>query len=508
MIAVTDFFDRPLLPSTIAAAVALSVCLAPASFADMRVRTTDGQVHNLPIDPEDIAKIQFGSRPEPPSPAKAQTKPVAKPPARSTGKDGPKLELGTFQEVRKKRDIYQDDAEVVGIVENLPPNTSAILPNFKVRGKDIEKWRHLFPGGPYRRDFGNKMAYAPDRDTALYAGGNHGVPHVLNDAWEYHLRSNSWNLIFPPDGGDHHILNRNLTAVAKNNSAKARRFLKSWFTENVVLKDGTLQTRNGGPIYPRHTWDAITYDRRTGRLMWAVLSDGSQYLETYARYTNQDPNALKSKLRRGSNLWTLDPDVGHWQRQTGSVFNPKMAGFGGTLHYVQDLGKSIWFVAEWNDDDGVWAFDGVTNQWTRLNTNNRSKFYQWTSDEFPRPSMQVAYSPKHKKLVAVRGPGVYVLDLRTNRWSKVHDDPATGASDSVTVFDYDTVNDVFLLANPGKWLKAYSFDTNRWTTLDPKGAGVFGLTSAGYFDERHGVFVLTSKGNKVWVYRYGPQTGQ
>jgi len=420
----------------------------------------------------------------------------------------PKLVLGHFDERAPRPVPYRDDPDVVRVIESLPANTSAILPNYKIRGKDFEKWRSRFRGGPYTRDYGTKMVYAPDRDTALYAGGNHGSPHVFNDAWEYHLRSNSWNLLFPPDGGDHGTFTHSLHAAETGkNVQKNVAFLRRWFSENVRLRDGTLQTTHGGPIFPRHTWDGLTYDRRTGRMLWAVLGDGSGFLEPYARYTGQDAEILRRRLRPGSNMWMFDPDVGHWIRQMGPGIMPTMRGKGGFLEYIPDLGKSVWFIAEWNDDEGMWAYDGIDNSWTRLATNNRSNFYHWRNGPQPQPEMQVAYSAKHKKLVAVRGTKVHVFDLLTNEWSLALDDPAVFAHDAHTVFVYDPGNDVFLLAHAAKkTLKAYSLTTNRWTDLTPRGAGFFpNITASGYFDERDGLLVMSGNGASVWVYRYGAE---
>jgi hypothetical protein len=242
-------------------------------------------------------------------------------------------------------------------------------------------------------------------------------------------------------------------------------------------------------------------------MQWAVLDDGGRYLEAYAKYTDQDYEQLKRQIRAGTTMWMLDPDKPRWVRQTGTAPKPKMVGAGGFLQYIPDLGRSVWFVATWYDDEGMWAYDGVANNWTRLRTNNRDGFYHWRNGSHPIPEQQVAYSSIHQKLVAVRGTSTHVFDLQTNAWTKVLDDPDLFAHDAHTIFVYDTVNDVFLLAYPDPqkgFLKAYSIDTNRWTDLKPNGAGIFRQGAAGYFDERHGVFVLYGLGGATWIYRYGP----
>lgn len=515
----TMFFVR--IGSLLVVLVILVSGVSPAT-ADMIIRLKNGSTIRIPIRPADLASIQFGqppskeavSLPEAPKPAIMSAPSAAaaeKPGSRFTvvrSPPGPKLKLGTFTERAPRTVPYRDDSEVVRVIEALPPGASAILPNFTVEGESLdESLRKVYRNGPQRRDYCNKMVYAPDRGTALYAGANHGVPHVFNDAWEFHLRSNSWHLLFPPDGGDHRRLTSAIGSIRKGrNVSKNKAFLRRWFTDNVRLKDGTLQTKNGGPIRPWHTWDGLTYDRRTGRMLWAVLDSDSRYLDLYAQYTGQDAEALRRQLRRGTSLWMFDPDVGHWVRQTGGTVLPKLSGNGDFLQYIPDLGMSVRFVARWNDDEGMWAYDRVANQWTRLHTNNRDHFYHWAQAQHPKPEQQVAYSPKHKKLVAVRGTSTHIFDLRTNAWTKVQEDPDIFAHDKRTVFAYDTINDVFLLAYPDPqngYLKAYSIETNQWTNLTPKGAGLPRGKAAGYFDERDGVFVLYLSSGATWIYRYG-----
>ena len=96
---------------------------------------------------------------------------------------------------------YQDDPQIINTLEQLRPGESAVLPPVKVECDGIDRWN--FPQrGPGQRDYCNKMPYAADRGTALYAGGNHRVPHRMNDVWEYHLGSNTWHMLYAPDGGN------------------------------------------------------------------------------------------------------------------------------------------------------------------------------------------------------------------------------------------------------------------------------------------------------------------
>lgn len=89
--------------------------------------------------------------------------------------------------------------------------------------------------GPTGRDFTIKMAWMPDRKRAFFCGANHGSPHRLNDAWEYDLASNAWVLLYTPDYND-------------------RGPITEYDKATLVLNDGWLRTRKGGPAHPGHTW--------------------------------------------------------------------------------------------------------------------------------------------------------------------------------------------------------------------------------------------------------------
>ena len=98
------------------------------------------------------------------------------------------------------KSIYEDDPAIVAQLKALQPGQSLRLPRVRVVGDGVERYREWYRNGPGQRDYCNKMPYAADRGTALYAGGNHGGPHRLNDVWEFHLGSNTWHLLYGPDG--------------------------------------------------------------------------------------------------------------------------------------------------------------------------------------------------------------------------------------------------------------------------------------------------------------------
>jgi len=420
--------------------------------------------------------------------------------------------------------VRADNPAIVSLLARVERNTSALLPQFALAGDQIAKWQDMFKHGPHRRDFCNKMAYAPDRRTALYAGANHGVPHRLNDVWEYHLGSNSWVLLFAPDGGDHRratIAQGAATGRDRRMTPEdARAFLANWYTEVVTFQHGYLQTRRGGPIEPLHTWDGLTYDPRSRRMIWATLSNDSteqKRLAAYAEYTGQDVERLKAQQAPGTSLWMYEPHAGKWRRQTGDGPRPKTRGMGGFLLYIPDLGRSVWYTATSYDNSGMWSYDSIANAWTNLKPNDGLSIYgnnqherpgRPAKDIFPPQEMQAAYSPRHHKIVAVQESGVWIYDVRTNWWTKTLTDERISARDSRTVFVYDSANDVFLLLdpNPGKQtLFAYSLTANRWERLEPGGAGIVAGKGAGYYDPDHNLFVVYLNTNRMWVYRYRKQ---
>ncbi|PCJ56563.1 MAG: hypothetical protein COA79_18565 [Planctomycetota bacterium] len=129
----------------------------------------------------------------------------------------------------------------------------------------------------------------------------------------------------------------------------------------------------------------------------------------------------------------------------------------------------------------------------------------------------MAYSPKHKKIVAVQDTTTWIYDITKEVWKKACTDEKNHAHDSFSVFDYDSKNDVFLLlgrteggrkgaASPFV-LRAYNITENKWKTLTVGGSGLpSSKGKMGYYDPVFDAFVLYAENkNRVWLYRYGQE---
>jgi len=102
---------------------------------------------------------------------------------------------------------YRDDPAIVRILQHLGDNSAVTLPPFAIDAKV-----HIYGSernGPSSKPQCNKMAYAPERETALYHGAAHQTI-ISNDVWEFHLGSNAYHQPFPPEGGNQGRLKRAL----------------------------------------------------------------------------------------------------------------------------------------------------------------------------------------------------------------------------------------------------------------------------------------------------------
>jgi hypothetical protein len=387
---------------------------------------------------------------------------------------------------------YADDPALVAKIEALPDRTWMKLDAAaRLQGKALEKWSKEvnYGSGPVGRDFCVKMAYAPDRQTAFYCGGNHGVPHKLSDAWEYHLGSNTWTLLAPPAIG---VTSRvfDLYGIARKGQEDAAREIVK---KHIVLEDGYLAAReNGGPINCMHTWDGLAYDPLAKRALWAAPATGIMHLpRLYAEANNLKLEDVKAKLAPGiPTFWMFDLARNRWVQHTGPGPYPRV-GMTVTMTFIPDLGKTLFYGMY---DKQTWTYDAVANKWEKIAT----------SKDGPGIEMMSAYSPKHKKLVTVQAKTTWTFDLATKTWTQVCTDDKNYAVDYSGFFGYDAGNDVFLLFQPKMRdkVRVYSLEKNAWTTAEMKGdAAPDGNRLQGYYDPDRNVLVACQF-RSVWLYRY------
>lgn len=431
---------------------------------------------------------------------------------------------------------YEDDPAILKVLEGLGDNEAAVLPA-SGHGPSVQKLFEESPGlqgryrgGPGTRDYCNKLPYAADRQTVLYAGGSHQT-YRPNDVWEYHLGSNTWHVLFAPDGGNHTHMkwtlygtlrklqkdpDTKLTEKEQTDLEETRR----WWKANVVLKDGALTTRKGGPIMPAHTGDAFTYDPGVGRLLWASGAHPGGKAIYHSLLTGIPLKEVEQQLHPDRTpMWMFDADDRRWIEYRTSQPAPQFRGMGATMHYLPDLKKSIYYVAATNvvpQAFEMWMFDAGADKWEELLPNGGKDVDDLALREkvAPMSEQQVAYSPRHRKLVAVIKHDTFVYDVAKNEWSKVATDERIFGHDARSTFVYDEVGDVFLLSNPREEnaLAAFSLEDNRWEILQPDGSAVpkkaYGAYK-GFYHPVHNVFVLHCENRGTnWVYRYRRRTAE
>jgi len=217
-------------------------------------------------------------------------------------------------------------------------------------------------------------------------------------------------------------------------------------------------------------------------------------------------------------MWMFDPAKRTWIHYRTDGKRAQLRGMGATMAYLPDLGKTVWYVAAQNVSPHafeMWLLDAVEDRWTELKPNGgKSIATLVTKDKVaPLAEQQTAYSPRHKKLVAVLEHDTFVYDVAANRWSKVAGDERIYGHDAHSVFAYDEQADAFLLAFPpdgrGKQLRlaAFSLATGRWELIEPNGPAVPAIQYGGYtgyYDPGHHVLVIQGRYcDRVWVYRHG-----
>jgi len=425
---------------------------------------------------------------------------------------------------------YHDDPAIIEAVSNLADRSSLTLPKLKVKAaSNIYGCQTV---GPVTRGYTMRMVYAPERQAALYHGGDHQTIRS-NDVWEYHLGSNTWHMIFEPDGGNHGPLKGVLMFLARRlrekpdqpmSEAERKQFeeVRPWWNANIVLKDGYLTTKNGGPILPGHTWDTLVYEPNVHMMVHGHGAYCSDAAVLQSRYTGVPLEDIEKQIDKSySSNWLFDPAQKRWNihKRPAKGGMPELTGMGATMCYIPDLKRVIYYVAAQNVSPHsymMWSWDVATNIWTELKPNGGKTISDLVlrNKVAPTEEQQTAYSPKHKKMVAVIGKATFAYDITKNEWAKLNDQIPIEAHDAKTMFAYDSINDVFLLTDGNKEgrVAVFSLAENKWELVTPKGdgcppsnygAGNYWAQPKGYFDPRLNVLVVHGgMTDRVWVYRH------
>jgi hypothetical protein len=356
-------------------------------------------------------------------------------------------------------------------------NSSCILEGTRIiedLGDFAKGWHRMKETGPAGRDFTIKMAWMPDRKRAFFCGANHGSPHRFNDAWEYDLASNTWVLLYTPDYND-------------------RGPITDYDKQTLVLKDGWLRTKKGGPAHPAHTWWGLTYDPQMKAALWYCAWPG------YRLQAKLDAiGAKKDDLYQGPPMWAFYPAKKIWEPIPTEKPWPRNA-FGASLEYIPEQGGCLWQYR-----NNTWLFDSNLKTWKLLCADKAA---------LPIESL-VSYDRDRKLLIAHRGPYKDALP-RTWRMSLKEGVPGweqvleaadlPNGHDARSLMYFDPVGKVALLyERKEKRIWSYDPDKNKWSKLSPRGPEPpFGAKERviAYMDLARNVFVAVGYG-RIWCYRH------
>jgi len=373
----------------------------------------------------------------------------------------------------------QPDQAVLEKLAALPPGQATLLGEARIIGDFNEVARHhrLDVTGPRARDYCLKMAWAPDRQRALFCGANHGVPHRLNDVWEFDLAALAWILLYAPDN------NRSYLGLGDDPS-------------DVRFRDGVLITARGGPAVVGHTWWGLTYDPQEKLLL---------FMNTWV--TNQRDAVAElggdpALLDPGPPLWAFDPAARTWRYHRSPQPHPR-APFGGMLEYVPELGGAIWHTNNWQMRQ-TWLYDTPAQTWTDLAANGDPAAFEANA---PEPEQVAYHDPARSLVIAHRHYRTHHFDTRTRRWQLVLD----GAEDDGrTPYGHDAFSIIAASPDTGQGILlefktsriwAYSPDAPSWSQLVPDGDPIPDTPKRlAYLDPAHGVLVVIAD-TTVWAYR-------
>jgi hypothetical protein len=380
------------------------------------------------------------------------------------------------------------DQAVLARLRGLGDNSSCVLKRARViadgLGDFARGWHNMKKTGPTGRDYTIKMAWMPDRKRAFFCGANHQAPHRFNDAWEYDLASNTWVLLYAPDYND-------CGAIT------------DYDKRTLVLKDGWLRTRKGGPAHPGHTWWGLTYDPEARAAIWYSPWGGNRLWPKLGAV-----GAKHEELYKGPPMWAFYPYQRKWKPLPSKKPWPRKK-YAASLEYIPELkGSLLQYGAS------SWLFNTEKKTWKDLSAKGRG---------LP-PEAVVCRDPGRGLLIAHRGPmkdGKYrtwhssLKGGKPDGWKKTLEAAAglPPGHDAGTPMYFDPAGKVALLyARGSKTMWAYAPDQKKWTKLTPKGPPPPFRTGTAknrnkferivaYLDPERNVFVVIGY-DAVWCYRY------
>jgi len=400
-----------------------------------------------------------------------------------------------LQAEEKIEPVLKAKPAVLKALKNLGDNSALVLKDITIHGKEkLEKLgglcrdiQYMKKTGPGRRNWCLKLAWMPDRKRAFFCGANHQVPHRLNDAWEYDLASNTWVVLYAPDYDDVPLWS------LKGNKAK---IMADFDKKTLVIKDGWLRTKKGGPAHIAHTWWGLTYDPELKAAVWYCA------WPPYRLQGKLDAiGAKKEDLYKGPPMWLFYLETKKWEPMKTAKPWPKTAVFSSSLEYIPELKGSLL------------QYGGSSHL---LDTAKKSwKNFPGGSERLGIETLR-CYDTHRKLLIAHRGPDrknlprTWHMSLKKGEpgaWEKVLEDKnLPNGSDGYSMMYYDPVGKVALLYERiPKTIWAYDPDKKKWTKCQPKGEappfpGKMGQTIA-YMDLARNVFVVIGP-RAVWCYRY------
>lgn len=378
------------------------------------------------------------------------------------------VQIGIAQDETKSKIIEPAliwDKEQLAKIATLPPNTWLKLKQLQVTGdldwlsKDSEK-RIL---GPIGRDYSNKLAWMPDRKRAIYFGGGHNSDPT-NDVWEYDLGANTWVCLYGADEN------------AQKKSAE-------WVKANLLIKDGALQTKRGGPVRLTHTFDSLNYD---SNLKIAFMSEnfrGAVFVDkaVIALGLGLTDEELVKQWKPGRYYLTFDPAVRKWNYITENVLGGQEAC---SLRYIAD--KKIW----WSQSrQSVNYYDPLKKASNELSMKGAKGGYD----------CMTAYDQENQKIVVIHRPSkdqnikteTNIYSLGADSWETIQNTASIGGSQATSYFDYDSIAKKCVLytidCKPNLWL--FDVAIKEWTPIEAKGDTPAVGRFAGYYDPERDVIV-------------------